>query len=213
MPDPETRTSLRVAGYVLAGGASSRFGRDKAFAELGGKPMLRRMGELLQGVAESVAVVAPSGRYKEFGFRIVTDCWPSAGPLGGIATALLHAGESPNAPEWNLILGCDLPLLTGEWLTYLVERAARSPALAVIPQTKHGDEPLCACYRTAAGPVLAAALERGERKVMRAMEELEREMLDEAQWKRFDNSGRLFRNMNTPADYDAIRAEWEKTPP
>lgn len=210
MPEGGARARVRVAGYVLAGGASSRFGRDKALVELGGKPMLLRMVELLSGVAERVAVVAPSGRYREFDLPIVADRWPGAGPLGGIATALQHAGATPNAPEWNLIVGCDLPYVTRDWLAYLADRTANSTVLAIIPQTAQGDEPLCACYRTEAGLRIAAALERGERKVMRAMEELDREMLDEPHWKRFDSAGRLFRNMNTPADYEAIRAQWEK---
>ena len=39
-----------------------------------------------------------------------------------------------------------------------------------------------------------------------AMKQLSMEVLDAADWKRFDNFDRLFWNMNTPADYDeAIR--------
>ena len=200
-----------MAGYVLAGGASTRFGRDKALVELGGKAMLLRMAELLEAVAESVAVVAPRQRYGGFGLPLVADRWPGAGPLGGIATALLHSADATPACEWNVILGCDLPLLTRDWLTYLTEWARESRAHVVIPRTGGGYEPLCACYRSVAGPALAAAIGRGQLKITDALGTLEVEVLDEPQWKRFDSAGRLFWNMNTPAEYEAIREAFHET--
>ena len=49
------------------------------------------------------------------------------------------------------------------------------------------------------------AFEDGVRKVTDGMKRLEMEVLDEAEWKRFDNAGRLFWNMNTQADYEEAR--------
>lgn len=200
----------RVAGYVLAGGASSRFGSDKALAELGGKPMLMRMAELAEKVTGSVALVAPVGRYEYFGYREVEDRWPGAGPLGGIATALLDAAEKAPDCGWALVLGCDLPYLTEGWLANLILRARKSSGQAVVPRSVDGMEPLCACYRVAAGPAIREMLDRGLRKITAALENLKTEVLDEADWKRFDSAGRLFRNMNTAADYAEIHAEWKE---
>ncbi|MBZ5528490.1 MAG: molybdenum cofactor guanylyltransferase [Acidobacteriia bacterium] len=108
-----------LAGYVQAGGASSRFGSDKALAELGGKPMLLRMTALVESVAGRASVVAPAGRYEGLGVDVVPDRWPGQGPLGGIVTALLHTAETAPDCPWNLIVGCDLPFLTVEWLAFL----------------------------------------------------------------------------------------------
>lgn len=199
-----------VAGYVQAGGASSRFGSDKALAELGGRPMLARMTALVDAVAGRAMVVAPAGRYEGMGVEIVADRWPGAGPLGGIATALLHTAETMPGCAWNLIVGCDLPYLTAEWLRFLAECARESAADVVLPVSAEGEEPLCACYRTTAGPVLREALEGGERKIRKAIESLRVERLDETRWKRFDSAGRLFLNMNTAADYERIRAGWRE---
>src|SRR5579859_2437886 len=69
--------------YVLAGGGSTRFGRDKSLVEFAGKPMLARMIDLMRGVTEEVKVVAAPGKYAEFGVTIVEDRWPGEGPLGG----------------------------------------------------------------------------------------------------------------------------------
>lgn len=199
-----------MAGYVQAGGASSRFGSDKALAELGGKAMLLRMTELVEAVAGSACVVAPAGRYEGLRVKIVADRWPGEGPLGGIVTALLHTAETAPEREWNLIVGCDLPFLTVEWLSFLVECARKSGAHVLLPVSPGGPEPLCACYRTAAGPVLAAALAGGERMIRKALATVTVETLDEARWKRFDSAGRLFLNMNTPADHERIRGQWEE---
>jgi len=190
-----------IGGYVLAGGASSRFGRDKALVEVGGAPMLERMIGLLRGVSKEAKIVARCGRYEAFGVDIVEDRWPGEGPLGGIVTALEDAAGSAGPAKWNLILGCDLPFLTREWLMFLCERAARSEARVVLPYSANGPEPLCACYRTGAAAALRAALESGVRKVTQGLQRVTTEVLDEGQWKRFDSAGRLFWNMNTQADY------------
>jgi molybdenum cofactor guanylyltransferase len=190
-----------VGGYILAGGGSTRFGRDKALVEAGGKPMLERMIEQLRGVTEQVKIVAVQGKYAAFGAEIVEDQWPGEGPLGGIITALEDAAKSSSHREWNLILSCDMPFLTREWLAFLCARAARSTAQVVLPHSEHGPEPLCACYRTEAAGPLRAVFENGVRKVTQGLQCVTTEVLDEPDWKRFDSAGRLFWNMNTAKDY------------
>jgi len=195
------KNELMIAGYVLAGGGSTRFGQDKALVEFDGKPMLARMVELLRGVTKSTKVVAVRGKYEAFGVELVEDRWPGEGPLGGIITALEDADGSAGRSEWNLIVSCDMPFLTREWLTFLCERPAKSEAYVVLPHSGHGPEPLCACYRRDAAGALRAAFESGVRKVTQGLQHVTTEVLDEADWKRFDSAGRLFWNMNTPADY------------
>jgi molybdopterin-guanine dinucleotide biosynthesis protein A len=196
---------LLVHGYVLAGGGSTRFGRDKALMEIDGKPMLLRMSGLLASVASEVNVVAPPSRYASLGVKSVADRWPGEGPLGGILTALRHSEADDSEREWNLMLSCDMPFLTREWIVFLAQRAAESAAQVVLPRSQHGLEPLCACYKTTASVALQAAFDSGVRKVTQALQEVKLEMLDAADWKRFDNGGRLFWNMNTPAEYDEAR--------
>jgi molybdopterin-guanine dinucleotide biosynthesis protein A len=194
-----------VEGFVLAGGSSSRFGQDKALAALGGERMLARMCKLLAKSADSVAVVCPPGRY-EASMALSTlpkldDRWPGEGPLGGILTALRDTKATTNC-AWNIIISCDMPFLTHEWIQYLCERARFSGAEVVMPRSEYGLEPLCACWKTSATALLQAQFDAGVRKVTEALKPLTLEMLDEKDWKRFDSAGRLFWNMNTPADYE-----------
>jgi molybdopterin-guanine dinucleotide biosynthesis protein A len=173
--------------------------------EIGGRALLVRMIELMRGVTESTKIVAMEGKYGEFGVDVIADGWPGQGPLGGIITALMATEDSAQRRDWNLIVSCDMPFLTREWLRYLVEHALESAAEVVVPSSAQGLEPLCACWRTSAIKKLQYAFEDGVRKVTEAMKRLEMEVLDEEDWKRFDSAGRLFWNMNTPADYDESR--------
>lgn len=200
-----SRIPSGVMGYVMAGGASTRFGFDKARAELNGQTMLTHMGKLVKEATGSVSVVAALGRYAGFGERIVDDHWPGQGPLGGIITALMDAHSQKLQHIWCLIVGCDMPFLTREWLAYLAERAFASSAAVVAPRSALGVEPLCACWHTAATSKLQYAFEDGVRKVTNAMKRVETEVVDESDWKRFDKAGRLFWNMNTQAEYELAR--------
>jgi molybdopterin-guanine dinucleotide biosynthesis protein A len=193
-----------MAGYVLAGGWSRRFGSDKALVEVGGQAMLQRLIELLQRVTKQAKLVAAANKYSGFGAERVQDRWPGEGPLGGIITALEDARNSTEG-DWNLIVSCDMPFLTEEWLSFLCSRAAKSTAQVVLPHSAHGPEPLCACYRTNAAQPLREAFESGVRKVTQGLQCVTTEVLDEAGWKRFDSAGRLFWNMNTAADYEEVR--------
>lgn len=205
--------TLDLRAYVLAGGASSRFGRDKALVRFGTIPLLLGIVELAKSCTPKIAVVAGAQRYAglEGHLEIIEDRWPGEGPLGGIITALQHTTATDSAAEWNLILSCDMPFLTAEWLEFLVARArASAPETQVIlAHSAHGPEPLCACYRTSAAEPLKNVFDLGIRKVTLALKQVPTEVLDESVWKRFDSAGRLFWNMNTPADFEEAQRLWE----
>jgi len=127
-------TTADLSAYVMAGGASRRFGSDKARVEFGGRALLSRMCELVLAAVGNVCVVAPRGRYAKLELPILDDRWPDEGPLGGIITALAATGESRIGAEWNLIVSCDMPFLTGEWLEFLSTQAQASDAEVVVPR-------------------------------------------------------------------------------
>ncbi len=179
-------------------------GRDKALLEIAGVPLLVRTARLLEPRVAAVMVIGPPERYGALGLRVVPDDRAGLGPLGGIATALRMSSS-----EWNLVVGCDLPYLTGEWLDWLIARARASPADAVVPESEHGLEPLCAIYRARCAPALAAALARGVRKASDAVAALAMEKVTAGQLRAFDSCDALFQNMNTPDDYQQARARLE----
>jgi molybdopterin-guanine dinucleotide biosynthesis protein A len=190
-----------MMGFVQAGGGSVRFGRDKALIQFGGKTMLARTTELVAEVCGSAQIVAPAGKYLDAPASVVADQYPGEGPLGGTLTALSILPRG----EWALIVSCDMPFLTLEFLADLRRRAEKSEKLVVVPRSENGLEPLCAAWKTESLPEIQLAFDAGVRKVTEAMKRLPMEVLDESVWKRFDSEGRLFWNMNTPADLEKAR--------
>jgi len=172
-------------------------GRDKALLVFDGEPLLVRTVRLVESVAGPTTVIARPDDYRSLDLRVIGDDFPGAGPLGGIATAL-RASQAP----WNLIVACDLPYLTEKWLEHLIARARASRADAVLPVSERGAEPLCAAYHKSGESAISAALARGTRKVTDGLQALCVDSIEPAEWKAFDSDGMLFKNMNSPADYE-----------
>jgi molybdenum cofactor guanylyltransferase len=199
-----THVNGLIEGFILAGGESSRMGRDKALLELSGEALIVRTARLVESAAERCAIVGDTVRLEGLELLVIEDEFPGAGPLGGIATAL-RASEV----EWNLIVACDLPYLTREWLEFLIGHAMRSDADAVLPMNERGAEPLCAMYHKRAESAIRAALDRGVRKVTDALADVRIKFIEPSQWKGFDSEGLLFKNMNSPADYEEAKLRLE----
>ena len=152
-----------LAGAVLAGGRSSRMGRDKAFVELDGRPLAAMVLDALReaGAAPVVAVGGDLANLTALGFdRVVPDRHPGEGPLGGIVTAL-----DAVAADVVVVLGCDMPWVTAEALGSLVDALAADPLADVAVGESDRLEPLFAAWRRAAcRPVLQQAFADGIRR-------------------------------------------------
>jgi molybdopterin-guanine dinucleotide biosynthesis protein A len=167
--------------------------------------MLAQTTGLLASVCGDVIIVAAEGQYPDVPVPLLADRWPGQGPLGGILTALQSSALRGTESIWNLIVSCDMPFLTRDWLEFLCQRAERSAAQVAVAESANGLEPLCACWKTTSMPSVQAAFDSGVRKVSDAMKRLPMEVLDVSVWKRFDTKGRLFWNINTPADYEEAK--------
>jgi len=108
-----------ILGAVLAGGRSTRFGSDKALAELGGRRLLDRAVETLASQCDAVVVV---GRADAPAPVLPDRPRPGMGPLGGIAAALHHAGEA----GFDAVLTCSVDSI-GLW-DATVSELAPAPA-------------------------------------------------------------------------------------
>jgi molybdopterin-guanine dinucleotide biosynthesis protein A len=205
------------AAIILAGGRGTRLGEGppKALRPLAGATLLERALERACAWAGEVWVSAPPSMALPAGaFRVVRDhaaFGPSAGPLVALASAL-GAVESP----WALVMAVDLPLARPElpdllWSlrdhpsTPAAGVPHHAPAMAVVPWTARGPEPLLALYRKEVGPVLLAAAYSGERAVHRAIAALPAVRVSESELRAVDPDLRSFFNLNTPADW--ARAE------
>jgi molybdopterin-guanine dinucleotide biosynthesis protein A len=183
-----------LTGYVVAGGRSTRMGRDKALLPWGDATLLDHAIARLARVCGDVRVLCgPSERYADRGRPVVLDA-AGGGPLAGLAAALDDAAGAD-----ALCLGVDLPNVTVELLAAI---AGLDPgADAVVPATARGPEPLCALYRAACREPVAARVARGEFRMTSFWPDVRVRSMGGAALLAFGDPERLFANVNAPEDY------------
>jgi len=108
--------TLNIAGVVLAGGRSSRMGRDKAFLDFGGKPLIDHMMELLRDVALKDVYV--SGNIE--GYPSIPDTQSFNGPACAIADVMAHL----TGYDGVLFVPVDMPILSVGVLEALMQNKA-----------------------------------------------------------------------------------------
>src|SRR5665213_1694187 len=106
------------AGFVLAGGASRRMGRDKALLPLGGGTMVEQIAARVLRVTGNVTLIGSPEKYGHLGLPVVADEIENCGPLGGLYTALRLSQA-----EWNVVVACDMPDVTELFLGALLDAA------------------------------------------------------------------------------------------
>ena len=146
MTGPRSWPPHQLLGAVLAGGESKRYGRAKALALVGGRPMAVWSLDALRphfpmiGMVGNEPVVA-----QVFGVQSRRDVLPGLGPLGGLITALEWAKDM--RLRGAFILGCDMPLITAALIGRVLDfRGPRTNALVPASTGPLGMEPLCAAY-------------------------------------------------------------------
>lgn len=190
----------RILGAVLAGGRSRRFGRDKAFADLGGATLVRRAEHSLRGVAERVVVVANDlEAYGDAGHVVRADRVPGIGPLGGLHTAVAWAEEE--AFEGVAVLATDMPFVPPSLFQALALHLTRCDLVAPASGGPRGFEPLCAVYHVRCLQAIEAAVERGDRAVVSFYPEVEVRIEDLAAVETHGQAERMFFNVNRPGDF------------
>ncbi len=173
MPTPEpppapSPVSAPLHGLVLAGGFSTRMGRDKALLDYHGRPQALAAWELVRACVPDTWISCRRGQLTDAVFSAIPqlhDRDEGLGPMGGMLTAWAHAPEA----AW-LVVACDLPLLNPTVLRQLV--AARRPdALATAYRSAHGGlpEPLCAIYEPAMRPLFLEAVAAGRQCPRKAL--------------------------------------------
>ena len=193
-----------IQGFVLAGGKSSRMGRDKARMEMGGMPLVVRTAELLRPFVREVTVLGPPERFADLGFPVIADQWQEVGPLGALCTGLRHS-----ACDWNIFLACDLPLLSKGFVQLLVDRIQTAACDIVAPRTKDGWHPLCAAYHTCCRTAFEDALAEKRYSIVALFDRFRVESITTDQWMAAGLDSRELMNMNTPEDWARVTKEFQ----
>lgn len=205
-----------LAAVILAGGRSSRMGRDKALISVGAETLIQRTCRIALQCTDGVYVVTPwPDRYRSAlpnTVSFITEAPPSSdqtstfqGPLMALIAALGALQTSSEPPTWVLTLACDMPNLSAAVLTtwhnqldYLAPQA-----LAYLPQRQHRWEPLCGFYRVAALESLEQYAATGGRSLQAWLNQQAISGRILAPIPNTDEA--MFANVNTPSDL----AKWQ----
>jgi molybdopterin-guanine dinucleotide biosynthesis protein A len=144
-----------AAGFVLAGGRSSRMGEDKALVRLGGQPLVVHALALLRGAGLTASLAGGSSTLAAFA-PLVQDSYPGQGPLAGICAAL-----ASTSARLNVFLPIDLPLLPVSVIAFLVEHARRTGRPVTVPSVNGFDQTFPAVLDRIVLPELEGELRAG----------------------------------------------------
>ena len=187
-----------ASAIILAGGRSTRFGRDKLAEPVDGRPLLHHAAEAVAAVATDVIVVAAPDVMPSLpdGVRLVHDEAPFEGPLAGCMTGLVAAREPV-----VVVVGGDMPSLEPAVLALLIRALVASSADAAALERHGRRQQLPFATRTGAGTDAARRLlAQGERRLGALMDRLTVRVLAEDEWRPLDPDARTLRDVDEPAD-------------
>jgi molybdenum cofactor guanylyltransferase len=195
--------------FVLAGGRSTRMGRDKSLLTLANRSLIEHALDKLRALPLAAppriaGARADLSRYAQ----VLPDLHPGCGPLSGIEAALASTTQ-----PLNLFLPVDLPLLPAQFLNWMLWRAETTGASLTVPRINGLPQPLCAVYHRNLLQPIRASLLAGNYKVTAAIPASGTDVFDVEtvasanqempSWSPLPLF-RWFHNCNTPEDMAAI---------
>jgi molybdopterin-guanine dinucleotide biosynthesis protein A len=171
MPDLPTPA---ITAYVLAGGRSTRMGRDKAMLPLAGRTLLARAVATLRTVATEVVLLG-NREDLQGADRAIPDLHPGCGPVGGMETALRDLASHQTA-DWACFLPVDMPFLPAGLYAALIRHWLAEGRPVAYPIVDDGPQPLISLLHRSVLPYLTAAVEIGRLRVTSVLEGAAKEL-------------------------------------
>jgi len=173
-------------------------GSDKGLLTINSKMFIVRVIDALKPLVDDIIIVSNNKTYDQFGYQRVTDIFKDSGPLAGLYSGLYHSET-----EFNLVLSCDIPMITTEVLYKLVDTDYKNYDVVQI-QSEHKTMPLIAIYKKTCLNKCLELLKQGERRLRFAVSQLNtKTIIIDSEW------SKLVRNINTVEQLIDVRNEVE----
>lgn len=186
-------------GLVLAGGKSTRMGRDKGLIDYHGKPQREYVFEMMEKVCEKTFLSFREGQENESNLPVLHDTFTGLGPFGAMLSAFR---KHPNQ-AW-LVVACDLPLLDKKTLDYLVKNRNPSKLATAFynPETDF-PEPLITIWEPRSYPILYQFLAQGYSCPRKILINSEIELIK-------IEGTEVLKNVNNPEELAEVKAQISK---
>jgi molybdenum cofactor guanylyltransferase len=195
---------LDISCIILAGGKSTRLGRNKVVERIGNQSLIERVISSLSTFQSDIIVVEGNNSalpdltgYRRL--KVVQDIYPDRGSLGGIYSGILASGSFH-----NLVVACDMPFLNVELIRYMMG-IARGYDVIVPRVTPEIFEPLHAIYSMRCVAFLEKLIRENKFKILELFPLVKIRYVEIAEIDRFDPQHLSFFNVNTEADLKAGR--------
>ncbi|MEK9199331.1 molybdenum cofactor guanylyltransferase [Ureibacillus sp. 179-F W5.1 NHS] len=184
---------MKIAGVVLAGGQSSRYGQPKMFELFAGQPLYKNSLNALQQNGLVPLIIATNAslqrNFAEENIQMIIEKQPHQGPLLALQNIMTNLPDV----EWFFIVASDMPYMNADFvqtmLTYIDDRYD-----AIVPKTSR-IQPLASLYRRTALPKVNLLIQQNKRSM--------KALLDQVRvcYVGFDENSPTFININTQTDW------------
>ncbi|WP_367752290.1 molybdenum cofactor guanylyltransferase [Flavobacterium sp. WC2430] len=182
-----------IAVSILCGGKSSRMQSEKGLALYQGIPFIEHIIKAVLPFATEIQLITNTTDYDYLEYKKIKDIELDKGPIGGIYSALTHSSS-----ELNLIVSCDVPLISTELLLELLEKHQENATVTVFADRER-IHPLIGIYCKKVLPILKDAIVNSNLRMMEMIHNVDAQII-----KVGDDKSNQFRNINTIAELNEL---------
>ncbi|MGQ9510288.1 MAG: molybdenum cofactor guanylyltransferase [Thermodesulfobacteriota bacterium] len=188
-----------LTGIILSGGRSLRMGKNKAFIEIEGIPMIERTLNLFEKIFNEILIITNDKDHFHHlnKAKIYNDLIPFQGALGGLYTGLYYSTF-----EYSFCVGCDMPFLKEPLIKFLIKKIIDEDI--IVPKTKDGLEPLHAIYSKRCLKAIKEIMDSGKTRIIDVYPLVKVKIVEEDEFIALDPERKSFLNINTPEDLNRI---------
>jgi molybdopterin-guanine dinucleotide biosynthesis protein A len=186
----------KVTVSILCGGKSSRMQSEKGLVLFQGKPFIEHIIQAVLPITNEIQLVTNTSDYDYLSFKKIKDIELDKGPVGGIYTALVHSESG-----MNLILSCDIPLISTELLAELIEKHNEGFEVSVFSDADK-IHPLIGIYSKKIIPIIKKAIEENDLKMMRLLDKVAHQIIEVA-----DEKSQQFKNINSVTELNELNTQ------
>jgi molybdopterin-guanine dinucleotide biosynthesis protein A len=182
-----------ITAIILAGGKSSRMGHDKGLMLLHGKYFVQHVIDAVTPLVNDLIIVSNLPEYNKLGYRVEKDIIKENGPLAGIYTGLVYSQNSK-----NIVLSCDVPLVSKEMLEFLLNSSTGNNDVT-LPSFQNRIHFLIGVYHRRCAEPFMHELRKGQRRIKTALEKVDVNVVNANKF-----HSNTFLNINTPQELQNI---------